>query len=646
MIRHSGRAFRLIATLFLLAVLASPIASNPHALPQAVASPLPSRSFFGMNLYITGLERPKAEKYALLDAAGDLGVRWSREEISWANLEPEEKGNYNWGAIDFWINELVRRKINVIGTIQTTPHWSSGVGKSEPDWYWHVPRDPQDFVDFVAAAARHYAGKIDVWEIWNEPDVDITFKCGGCDTARIYARMLEGSYAAIKRANPKATVLVGGLSIHDYNNQGMAFLDRVVTASGGKLNFDVLSIHPYMPDRYPESTDPKTVVQNFPYRLDYSYKWLQARGAPNKEIWVTEDGYSTCNPCGTLGVSEQEQAIRLVRLHVIAMAAPNVTHFAYFQLKDKFNAGPTDLWGNMGIMRNDLSLKPAYIAYKIMTSQLEGATYTGQGPLMRPVQNRWQPQFDRYHYKFTRDGATVHVIWKLGGAETVSVPVSRPTIEVRDATGGKFDLPVRDSAVTVKIDENPLYIVELALSSSRQLDPALDASSPTGFKPSGTFAPYWQNKGGLELFGYPISGERLEKSPTDGKTYIVQWFERARMEYHPEYAGTDYEILLGLLGSQVAGNRAFPRIAPPPGVEAVCTEQTGHCVSGRFLERWRKLGVAIIGLPLSDQFEERGTDGKLYTVQYFERARMEYHPENRQPFDVLLGLLGRHLYKP
>jgi hypothetical protein len=611
----------------------------------ALASPLPNRSFFGMNLYITGQERPKEERYALLKEAQDAGVKWSREELSWANLEPDKKGTYNWSGMDFWINELVGRGINVIGAVQTTPYWASGVPRSTPDWYWHVPANAQDFVDFTYEVALHYKGKIDVWEIWNEPDVDITFRCDGCDRPAIYAQMLAGSYAAIKRANPNAIVLIGGLSIHDTHNGGMAFLDQVVAASGGKLNFDVLSIHPYMPDRPPESTDPRTVVQNFQYRLDMSYKWLQAHGAPNKEIWITEHGYSTC-ACGNLGVSEEEQARRLVRLHAIAMSAPNVTHFAYFQLKDKFNAGPSDLWGNMGLMRNDLSYKPALVAYRVMTRQLEGATFQAQGPLMRQVTNRWQPQFDRYHYKFTRDGDTIHVIWKIGGAETVSVPVEKGTVQALTSRGQKIDAQVSNGAVSVSISEDPIYLIEPGDKLSSDLDPARDSASPTGFKPSERFSPYWQNNGGLSLFGYPISAERLEKSPTDGKQYIVQWFERARFEYHPEYKGTQSEVLLGLLGSQLVQGRTFPRIPPPESVEAVCSPETGHCVWGRFLEQWRKLGVPVVGLPLSDQFEERGTDGKQYVVQYFERARFEYHPENQPPYDVLLGLLGRQIYKP
>ncbi|HYP42260.1 MAG TPA: beta-galactosidase, partial [Chloroflexia bacterium] len=206
------RPLAFVLAFVFLAVSVLPYGSVAPASP-ALASPLPNRSFFGMNLYITGQERPKEERYALLKEAQDAGVKWSREELSWANLEPDKKGTYNWSGMDFWINELVGRGINVIGAVQTTPYWASGVPRSTPDWYWHVPANVQDFVDFTYEVALHYKGKIDVWEIWNEPDVDITFRCDGCDRPAIYAQMLAGSYAAIKRANPNAIVLIGGLSI-------------------------------------------------------------------------------------------------------------------------------------------------------------------------------------------------------------------------------------------------------------------------------------------------------------------------------------------------------------------------------------------------------------------------------------------------
>src|SRR5438128_6546557 len=75
----------------------------------------------------------------------------------------------------------------------------------------------------------------------------------------------------------------------------------------------------------------------------------------------------------------------------------------------------------------------------------------------------------------------------------------------------------------------------------------------------------------------------------------------------------------------------------------------GHVVNGRFLEEWSKQGseqsnVYVNGLPITDRRNEISlTDGKTYDTQWFERARYEAHPENKAPYDVLLGLLGNTL---
>lgn len=70
--------------------------------------------------------------------------------------------------------------------------------------------------------------------------------------------------------------------------------------------------------------------------------------------------------------------------------------------------------------------------------------------------------------------------------------------------------------------------------------------------------------------------------------------------------------------------------------------QTGHNVSGKFLDYWNKHGgLAQQGYPISDQMQEvSDVDGVSYTVQYFERAEFELHPENQPPNDVELSLLG------
>ncbi|MFN8541369.1 MAG: hypothetical protein U0232_28330 [Thermomicrobiales bacterium] len=76
-----------------------------------------------------------------------------------------------------------------------------------------------------------------------------------------------------------------------------------------------------------------------------------------------------------------------------------------------------------------------------------------------------------------------------------------------------------------------------------------------------------------------------------------------------------------------------------------CFPETGYCVQGRFLDYWNAHGgLAINGYPLTGEFVTVLDDGNAYTVQYFERVRMEYHPANAgTPYEVLLGQFGRRI---
>jgi subtilisin family serine protease len=212
----------------------------------------------------------------------------------------------------------------------------------------------------------------------------------------------------------------------------------------------------------------------------------------------------------------------------------------------------------------------------------------------------------------------------------------------------------------------PAQTAELngAKDSTARIDFSLTATRPTAFDPvppqpgapdltyfpevqhtlRGPFLRYWQTHGGLPIFGYPLSEEFEEVNAADGRTYLVQYFERNRFEYHPEFAGTANEVLLGLLGVERTQGRNFPPGAPGP-IDA--THQwfapVQHNLSGAFLQYWNAHGgLAIFGYPISEPFEEvSATDGRVYLVQYFERNRFELHPEFAgTPAEVLLGLLG------
>ncbi|MCX7622468.1 MAG: CAP domain-containing protein [Thermomicrobium sp.] len=161
------------------------------------------------------------------------------------------------------------------------------------------------------------------------------------------------------------------------------------------------------------------------------------------------------------------------------------------------------------------------------------------------------------------------------------------------------------------------------------------AASPTGYDVAPVFQDFYQRYGGVPVFGYALGPATFE----NGR--LVQYFERQRFEYHPEYAGTEYAVLLGLLGKEVATRegRDLRPVAPVPGHRYV--PETGHNIAPEFVSYWENRGgVRLFGYPITEPFWEQGL-----LVQYFERARFEYHPEFAgTQWAVLLGRLGAQLW--
>jgi hypothetical protein len=182
-------------------------------------------------------------------------------------------------------------------------------------------------------------------------------------------------------------------------------------------------------------------------------------------------------------------------------------------------------------------------------------------------------------------------------------------------------------------------------------DPDVTYFDLVGHTLRGPFRDYWRQHGGLEQFGYPLTEEYTEQSPTDGKPYTVQYFERARFEHHPENQ-PPYNVLLGLLGRTVTQGRENEepfRPVPPKSRPAVGLyfPETSHTLAPEFVVYWESHGgLPVYGYPISEPFTEVSkTDGKPYLVQYFERNRLEYHPELPEAYRVSLGLLGADILR-
>jgi hypothetical protein len=160
----------------------------------------------------------------------------------------------------------------------------------------------------------------------------------------------------------------------------------------------------------------------------------------------------------------------------------------------------------------------------------------------------------------------------------------------------------------------------------------------TGHYVRGVFRDFWDKNGGLANFGYPLTEEYVD--PRTSRVY--QYFERARFERAAPAAIT---VELGLLGREVAGTRTFATSSPIQNTsQRRYFPETRHIVQYGFKEIWEtRGGLRIFGYPISDEIDEQLADGKTYTVQYFERARFEFHPDLPAGQRVLLSLLGRQL---
>lgn len=150
----------------------------------------------------------------------------------------------------------------------------------------------------------------------------------------------------------------------------------------------------------------------------------------------------------------------------------------------------------------------------------------------------------------------------------------------------------------------------------------------TGRTVRGGFLEFFDLRGSVGVYGYPITEEFVENGIT------VQYFEKARLEWHPE-APAPHQIQLGRLGFLLHGSIDPP--VPdtiPAGANARYIVQTGHIVSGPFLTFFDSCGgPSILGNPITEMLVSGST-----TIQYFERARLEADQSN--PGVVRLGNVG------
>lgn len=197
--------------------------------PKPVPGPLPS-SPFGVHVL---LREPD------LDVAARLGYKWCRIHdasgiTKWGHVEPTP-GQWTWFDRDV---DLARKHgFCILGMLDGSPAWESGTKQKGYFSVYGAPRNIDNWRTYVREVVTHYAGRIDDWEVWNEPWDMQRFFHGG--TPMLYVKLLRAAYKEAKSANPNCTVL--GVDTFP------PMWDQMVLLLGALPYYDVLTGHRYDP---------------------------------------------------------------------------------------------------------------------------------------------------------------------------------------------------------------------------------------------------------------------------------------------------------------------------------------------------------------------------------------------------------------
>jgi len=361
-----------------------------------------------------------------LTRAVEASVYWVRfTAFRWDRIEPDrtDPPTYHWEEVDEEsLRNAAENGLEVIAVVKSTPDWAQKVPGS---YCGPIKEDALDeFAQFLEAVVARYSAppyNVRYWELGNEPDVDPSlvsprsvFGCWGDQNddyygGGYYAEMLKVAYPAIKAADPRAHVLIGGLLLDcdptdpppGKDCKPARFLEGILRNGGGSY-FDIVSFHGYPPydgslqrDEHFESWESRGGVVlgkvDFLREVMASYgvdkPLLHTEGALICPEWNTDQ----CNPPDD--AFYEAQADYVVWLFVRNWAEGLLGTIWYpFE-------GPG--WRYSGLLDANQDPKPAYWAFRFLTTELGEASY--RGPVTQYPNLRG--------YEFIAPGKRVWVLW-------------------------------------------------------------------------------------------------------------------------------------------------------------------------------------------------------------------------------------------
>ncbi|MCL4535182.1 MAG: hypothetical protein M1370_08515 [Bacteroidetes bacterium] len=271
----SGLAGVGLALLLLLPGCSGAISPRNTELPRAGGAPI-AASTAADGEFIYGISVAEVKNAPLV---AEMGFTWMKAHVSWSAIEPG-RGKYEWTELYKAIRAARDNRLGLLVRVDQAPAWShpsNGDPNAPPDAEYYA--DWERFLQEMAARGR---GRVQAYEIWNEPNLAIEWGGNSPDPSG-YQRLLRAAYHAVKAGDQDALVVSAGLAnTDDLNDRAMddsAFL-RELYEAGAAPYFDVLGYHPHGGPESPWGT-------RF-LKTERQRQIMEEYGDGRKAVWATE----------------------------------------------------------------------------------------------------------------------------------------------------------------------------------------------------------------------------------------------------------------------------------------------------------------------------------------------------------------------
>jgi len=296
--------------------------------------------------FVTGVCTHFAQGKGVLDANLSMitqaGVASIRDEASWGGVEREKDKLAMPASHDAYVTSAVAKGLDPLMVIDYGNRFYDGGDKPLS------AEAIEGFARYAEFMARHFRGKIRMYEVWNEWDIKIGGTSPG--TAESYAQLLKAVYPRMKAVDPSLLIMGGAMTSGGIKK---GWLDRMLEA-GALPSCDAVSIHTYNYSGKDKSRTPEAWAEFCAQAEAILRKANSGRDVP---LYVTEMGWPTHSAAN--GTSPQLSAAYLARTYLLARTMPYLRGLWWYDFQD-------DGWRaeynehNFGIVRPDLTAKPAY----------------------------------------------------------------------------------------------------------------------------------------------------------------------------------------------------------------------------------------------------------------------------------------------